>query len=46
MSIFSFFTINLSHAARIAGNNTNINIVEHSVPSEIVLHIFAAIADA
>ena len=42
---FLFLVINLSKHASTAGNNTKIKIVEHNVPSEIVLHIFAAIAD-
>ena len=38
--------INLSQNARTAGSNVKIKIVEHNVPSDIVLQIFAAIADA
>ena len=40
-----FFTISLSQQARTAGNKNNINNVEHNVPSDIVLHIFDAIAE-
>ena len=43
---FFILFINLSQNARTAGNNVKIKIVEHSVPSEIVLHIFAAMAEA
>ncbi len=43
---FLFLTINLSNAASNAGNNNNISIAEHKVPSDKVLHILAAIADA
>ena len=35
-----------SNKAKIAGKKTKIRMVEQMVPSEIVLHIFAAIADA
>ena len=41
---FLFLITNLSMDARTAGNSNNIISVEHSVPSDIVLHIFAVIA--
>ena len=37
--------MNLSHTAKIEGKKTKIKIVEQIVPSEIVLQIFAAIAE-
>ena len=43
---FLDLTINLSKKAKTAGNKSKIKIVEHKVPSDIVLHIFAAIAEA
>ena len=46
MFYFLFLIISLSQAAITAGNNISIRIAEHKVPTEIVLQIIAAIADA
>ena len=40
-----FFTTNLSTDAITAGSNTSIKMLDASVPSEIVVQIFAATAD-
>ena len=43
---FLFFIIILSQLANTAGSNNIINIAEHAVPLDIVMQIFAAIAEA
>lgn len=43
---FLFLIMTLSQAAMTAGKSSKIKIVEQSVPCEIVLQIFAAMADA
>ncbi len=46
MCSYFFLITKRSHAAISAGRRSNINNVEKNVPSEIALHIFAAVLEA